>query len=285
MAPLGAPQLEPVAAAIALKLGLTELQFYGQGAFKETFRARNPGGDLVALKVLDRSKCNIVRTKREIEAAQRCDSPRIAKIKEFGQHIDSQNQPFDYVIEEFFAGGTLHDRLAGKTMPVDQVKKMGLALCEALAVLQQLRLVHRDIKPENIMFRDAANDPVLVDFGLVRDLAQTSLTLSWLPQGPGTPLYSSPEQLNNEKGLIDWRSDQFSVGLVLGLFLTARHPFYSTGMTTGDIVDAILMRHRCSADFRAAATTGGCPFLIKMMAAWPVQRFSNPQSLIGEFKT
>jgi serine/threonine protein kinase len=285
MAPLGAPQLESVATAIAQKLGLTELQFCGHGAFKETFRARNADGDLVALKVLDRSKCNVVRTKREIEAAQRCDSPRIAKIKEFGQHIDSQKQPFDYVIEEFFGGGTLEDRLAGKAMPVNEVNKMGFALCEALAVLHQLRLVHRDIKPENIMFRDAANDPVLVDFGLVRDLAQTSLTLSWLPHGPGTPLYSSPEQLNNEKNLIDWRSDQFSVGLVLGLSLTARHPFSSTGMTTGDIVDAMFMRRGCSADFRATATVEGCPFLIKMIAAWPVQRFSNPESLMEQFKT
>jgi serine/threonine protein kinase len=285
MATLGMPQLESVATAIAQQKGLTELQFCGQGAFKETFKARNQGGELVALKVLDRSKCNVVRTKREIEAAQRCDSPRIAKIKEFGQYIGPQNEPFDYVIEEFFAGGTLQDRLGNIAIPANEVKKMGSALCEALAVLRQLRLVHRDIKPENIMFRGGANDPVLVDFGLVRDLAQTSLTLTWLPQGPGTPLYSSPEQLNNEKNLIDWRCDQFSVGLVLGLCLTTRHPFYSTGMTPGDVVDTISRRQGCSADFRAAATAEGCPFLIKMMAAWPVQRFSDPQILMEQFKT
>lgn len=285
MATLGAPQLESVATAIAQQVGLTELQFCGRGAFKETFRARSKDGDFVALKVLDRSKCNIVRTEREIEAAQRCDSPRIAKIKKFGHHTDSKNQLFDYVIEEFFAGGTLQDRLDGRAFAPDDVKRIGLALCEALAVLEHLRLVHRDIKPENIMFRDAANDPVLVDFGLVRDLAQTSLTQSWLPRGPGTPLYSSPEQLNNEKNLIDWRSDQFSVGLVLGLCLTAKHPFYSIGMTLGEIVDAMSIRRACSPDFRAAAIAGGCSFLIRMMAAWPVQRFSNPQDLLGQFQT
>jgi serine/threonine protein kinase len=285
MATLGAPQLEAVANAIAKEKGLTNLQFCGHGAFKETFKANNERGELVALKVLDRSKCNVVRTEREIAAAQRCDSPRIAKIKDFGRHIQSHNEPFDYVIEEFFAGGTLEDRLQGKTFPADEVKKIGSALGEALAVLHQLRLVHRDIKPENIMFRDSANDPVLVDFGLVRDLAQTSLTHSWLPQGPGTPLYSSPEQLNNEKNLIDWRSDQFSVGIVLGLSLTGKHPFYATGMTPAEIVDAMSMHRGCSADFRAAAVSEGCPFLIKMMAGWPVQRFSHPQTLIGQFKT
>jgi hypothetical protein len=57
--------------------------------------------------------------------------------------------------------------------------------------------------------------PALVDFGLVRDLSETSLTASWLPRGPGTPLFASPEQLNNEKALIDWRSDQFSIGVIL----------------------------------------------------------------------
>jgi len=282
---LGTPQLESIAIAIANELGLTDLQFCGHGAFKETFRARTAVGEFVALKVLDRSKCNVLRTKREIEAAQKCDSPYIAKIKQFGQHVTSHSERFDYVIEEFFAGGTLHDRLGADAIPADGVRKLGLPLCEALAVLHQLRLVHRDIKPENIMFRNATGDPVLVDFGLVRDLAQTSLTQTWLPQGPGTPLFSSPEQLNNEKNLIDWRSDQFSVGLVLGLCLTGRHPFHSTGMTTGDIVDAMVMRQRCSVDFRGAASDAGCGFLIKMMAPWPVQRFPSPQSLIDQFKT
>lgn len=284
MVTLGAPQLESVAQAIAQHLGLADLTFCGHGAFKETFSARNQHDELVALKVLDRSKCNPVRTKREIEAMKKCDSPRIAKIKQFGQHVDPQNQPFDYVIEEFFAGGTLEDRLAGKAISVDEVKKIGMALCEALCVLQHLRLVHRDIKPENIMFRGAANDPVLVDFGLVRDLAQTSLTLTWLPQGPGTPLYSSPEQLSNDKALIDWRSDQFSVGLVLGLCLTARHPFDAGGMTLGDIVDSMSTRQSCTPDFRNAATSEGCSFLIKMIAGWPVQRFSDPETLINQLK-
>jgi serine/threonine protein kinase len=284
VAALGTPQLESVATAIAKEIGLSDLQFCGHGAFKETFRSRDERGDFVALKVLDRSKCNIVRTKREIEAAQRCNSPSIAKIKQFGQYVDLQNQPFDYVIEEFFAGGTLQDRLANGPMAPNDVKELGFALCEALAVLHQLRLVHRDVKPENIMFRDATGDPVLVDFGLVRDLAQTSLTLTWLPQGPGTPLYSSPEQLNNEKNLIDWRSDQFSVGLVLGLCLTGEHPFYSSGMTMGDIVDAMVLRRRCSSAFRAAATAGGCAFLIKTMAPWPVQRFPNPPDLMEQLK-
>ena len=284
MAALATPQLESIAIAIANNVGLTELQFCGSGAFKETFRVRNQRGELFALKVLDRSKCNIVRTQREIEAAQRCNSVRIAKIKDFGVHVDSQKQEFDYVIEEFFGGGTLQDRLTRGAMPVSDIKRYGLALCEALVVLHELKLVHRDIKPENIMFADSATEPVLVDFGLVRDLSKTSLTLSSLPQGPGTPLYSSPEQLNNEKALIDWRSDQFSVGLVLGLCLTGEHPFYSNGMSVGDVVDAMISRSRCSVTFRAAAKAAGCAFLIKTMAPWPVQRFPHPLHLMEELK-
>jgi len=89
----------------------------------------------------------------------------------------------------------------------------------------ELDLVHRDIKPANIMFKEGLETPVLVDFGIVRDLAATSLTQTWSPIGPGTPFFASPEQLNNEKHLIDWRSDQFSLGVTLYFARTARHPY------------------------------------------------------------
>jgi len=75
------------------------------------------------------------------------------------------------------------------------------------------------------MFRSGSDNPVLVDFGLVRALDDSSITQSWLMMGPGTPYFASPEQLNNDKYLISWLSDQFSLALTTAFALTSRHPF------------------------------------------------------------
>src|ERR1019366_6088976 len=113
-------------------------------------------------------------------------------------------------------GGTLGDRLKSGLCTRDAVKALGSGLIRAIEHLHGLGLVHRDIKPENVMYRARDSDqPVIVDLGLVRDLAASSITQSWFAQGPGTPLFAAPEQLNNRKELIDWRADQFAVGVSL----------------------------------------------------------------------
>jgi serine/threonine protein kinase len=159
------------------------------------------------------------------------------------------------------------------------VKNYGRAIATAIEHLRDLKLVHRDIKPENLMFRKGSDEPVLVDFGLVRDLSETSLTQSWFPRGPGTPFYSSPEQLNNDKALIDWRSDQFSLGVMLGLLLTGTHPFERPGANVHDTLTAVADRKECSLEFMQFAQTK-LPILIKMVAPWPIQRVQSPRALI-----
>ena len=118
----------------------------------------------------------------------------------------------------------LEDRLKVGHLTQQEVIELVKGLILAVKDLQP-SLVHRDIKPANIMFRKNQPEPVLVDFGIVRDLSQTSLTASWWPSGPGTPFFSSPEQLTNDKALIDWRSDQFAIGVIASLLLTGRHPY------------------------------------------------------------
>lgn len=261
-----------------------DVAFHKKGAFKETFKATDGSGRILALKLLDPLKCNPSRSDREIAALKKCNSPFIGKLYDYGEFVSSTGGKYYFSEEEFLDGGTLADQIINKTLKPNEVRSFGTALTEALSHLKELMLVHRDIKPDNIMFRKNNSFPVLVDFGLVRDLSATSLTQTWLPHGPGTPYYAAPEQLNNDKHLIGWRTDQFSLGIVLGICLTGHHPFAIPGMTPPEIVGAVAQRSRCPSQSQTEFQSSGLDGVAKMLEPWPVRRYSSPAELLEIFK-
>ena len=278
------PILEGEAKEIIQKLGYNYLEFAGKGAFKETFKISDSSDGIFAFKLVNSKKFDPLRTNREIEALKKCDTSLICKLFDFGKSQVTNGDWFFYSIEEYLDGGTLSKKINGKTLNAKIVKQYCIDLTKALSHLDKNKLVHRDIKPDNIMFRSHEDIPVLVDLGIVRDLSSTSLTLSWIPRGPGTPYFSSPEQLNNNKNLIDWRSDQFSLGLVLGKCLFGKHPFEDENMNPSQTVERMAQRGSCSDSFVFYVEKIGFNFLLKMMAPWPVQRYFRPEILIDELK-
>jgi serine/threonine protein kinase len=278
------PSLMEVAREFVNLNNLSEIIFVGKGAFKETYRVTNESGEYRALKIVDPEKCDAQRSEREINALKKCDDLLIGKLYDHGEFRTSSNMKYLYFMEEYLEGGTLTDRIKNKTLTPQIVRKYAISLVKALDYLKRIHLVHRDIKPDNIMFRKNSSIPVLVDFGLVRDLSQSSLTQTWWPHGPGTPYYAAPEQLNNEKYLIKWRTDQFSLGIVLGICLTGEHPFREPGMTDSELINAVAQRRRCTREFRSKISELGFEGIIKMIEPWPVRRYASPGELLAYFQ-
>ncbi len=133
---------------------------------------------------------------------QRCSHPNIGRLSAIAEFYHEGAQ---YLLsgEEFLPGGTLTSRLRRDLLSGPETRDIGGQLVSAIAHIASHDLVHRDIKPDNILFRADGVTPVIVDFGLVRDLVRTSLTQTWLMRGPGTPFFAPSEQLRNEKALID----------------------------------------------------------------------------------
>lgn len=271
--------LQHVADSVADSLGYADCVYVAHGAFKETFCVENAAGEKLALKIVDGAKIDRVRTVREIEAISKCNSPNIAKIVGVRSYTDSSGISYDIIFEEYLDGGTLDDRLISNTLKSSEFKALATGLIVALKELQSHALVHRDIKPANIMFRKNGVEPVLVDFSVVRDLNQAALTASWAMQGPGTPQFAAPEQLHNQRHLIDWRTDQFSIGVVLAYAHLGIHPYEEPGMPVHDVIDAVSAR-RPSKHFASLASKDIIAgYIATMVKPWPVQRYSTPEKL------
>ncbi len=240
-------------------------------------------GKTVAFKLYDPENFDIERTNEEIKALVKCDSEYIGKLYEYG-YFDHGSKSYFYSCEEYFDGGTLRDRL--KLGSIDKAFVLNLAyiLANAIKDIHNYRLVHRDIKPENIMFKKGENNPYLVDFGLVRNLSRESLTPTWVYSGPGTPYYSAPEQLNNQKELIDWRTDQFSLGIVIAECLTGMHPYQQEGQKPINAITSVAEKQNCTDEFTSKMSKLEFDWVIKMTNPWPHQRYLTPDELIDVLK-
>jgi serine/threonine protein kinase len=269
--------LEAVARAICAANGGGFEKPLGQGAFKEAFLVKTSASEFRALKIL-KPGLSSERTDREIEAMKRCKHANIATLETVAT-FDHATVKYTYLVEEYIDGGTLDDRLKGGAIPRDALLSIGSNLIDAIAHVSSHELVHRDIKPANIMFR-GSGEPVLVDFGLVRDLRKSSVTVTWATCGPCTPLYASPEQLNNEKAIIGWRSDQFSLGVVLAFAGLGMHPFARSGDDPAQTVRRVEAREGPSTEFIEAATKAGLSVLVQMVQNWPVERIRKQTDLL-----
>jgi serine/threonine-protein kinase len=104
---------------------------------------------------------------------------------------------------------------------------IGIKLCMALGHAHEKGVIHRDIKPTNILISNRG-EVKLVDFGISRCLDQETAQLTQADQIIGTPIYMSPEQVENKQP--GTASDLFSLGTLLYLITTLELPFVGSNM-------------------------------------------------------
>jgi TolB-like protein len=217
-------------------------QVLGRGGMAVVYRGYDLRHDRpVALKVLRPELAVSVgaeRFLREIRFAARLQHPHILPLHDSGEvPAESTAPPILWYAMPLVEGESLRDRLRRQgQQPVSEALRWTLELADALAYAHAHGVVHRDIKPENVLLtaNGTGGHALLADFGVARALEAVGsdrLTESGLALG--TPTYMSPEQ-SLGSGVIDARSDLYSLGCVLYEMLVGEPPY--TGPTAQAIV-------------------------------------------------
>lgn len=140
------------------------------------------------------------------------DCPYLPRIEEVAER-DGQVA----VLEEYVQGDTLAELLMGARLTEREARQVTMQLCQALHVLHSMGAVHRDVKPENVILR--GSDAVLIDFDAARIYKDESESDT---QVLGTTGFAAPEQYGIFQS--DERADIFSLGVLLNIMLTGKHP-------------------------------------------------------------
>lgn len=128
-----------------------------------------------------------------------------------------------YIAMERVAGRPLEDSIKeGKVFTIDEVVRIGADLAQAVQSLHSQDAIHLDIKPENILIDDQGK-LTLIDFGLSHHARFPDLLAEEMRKGIGSAPYISPEQVIGIRS--DYRSDIFSIGVIMYELLTGELPF------------------------------------------------------------
>ena len=212
--------------------GIKVLRLIGEGGMARVYLASRDGDDEpLVVKILRRevlsNKTALARFMEEYTLVESIHSRHVARVYRHGK-----SEEHAYLVMEFFEGGDLNKRLAGKPIDPGEAMRIFRELMFALGEIHEKGILHRDLKPQNLMFRDDGT-LALLDFGIAKQIDAIDRT----HQGEvlGTPRYMSPEQVQGRA--LDLRTDIYSAGVLLYQMLTGRHLF------DGDTAMDVAMQH------------------------------------------
>ncbi len=200
----------------------TLIEEVGQGGMAVVYRAQDETLKReVAIKILHQHLAgepdSKARLEREAQAVAKLRHENILEIFDYSGLASASS----YIVTEFIDGQTLKQYLNGRPLGFSEVAALiAVEVCHALAHAHSLGVIHRDVKPENVMIRKDGLIK-LMDFGIAQVLDFQRMTVTG--QLLGSPAYMAPEIIEGKQ--LDFRTDVFSVGIMLYLLATGELPF------------------------------------------------------------
>lgn len=227
-------QMKAAVDRVERKLGQYHLQEkLGAGGNGAVYRARHallrrPTAVKLMNPEFARSAAARDRFEHEVQITSSLSHPNTVAIYDYGQTPDGTL----YYVMELLNGRTL-EQLVRSAGPLSAARTIHILqqIAGSLAEAHGMGLIHRDIKPSNVILceRGGLFDVVKVmDFGLVKEIAQTDGNLTHANVLIGTPLFMAPEIIS-QPGAASPQSDLYALGAVGYFLVTGRNVFEGSG--------------------------------------------------------
>jgi len=246
----------------------------GKGGFGSVWKARDPNGDIVAIKLLNPENLEDERAVRkffhEAIILSNLNHPNITRF------IDFFPKDENYVIVMDYVEGTDLKALLHKhkgPLPFDLACRIAGQVLDAFQFAYEKGVIHRDIKPENIIL-DTGGNTRIMDFGIAKmsSAATQKTAFSMI-----SPLYTPPERFDRSSK-VDVRSDIYSLGLVFYEIFTGKHPIDETNPSK--VIFAHINKFFDPPEQFADIPHGMSQAILKALEKNPAERFQD----FAEFK-
>ncbi|MGL6283413.1 MAG: protein kinase domain-containing protein, partial [Microcoleaceae cyanobacterium] len=257
------------------------LSILGQGGFGRTYLAEDLGrfNERCALKEFIPQTNNpyaIAKSKelftREASALYQIQHPQIPQFRA----IFEENQRL-FILQDYVEGKTYHTILDERKASGDkftelEVLNFNKQLLPVLSYLHSRNMIHRDISPDNIILRDTDQMPVLIDFGVVKELVTQATTGTTTAAATATTVgkvgFSPPEQM--QTGKVNPNSDFYALAVTSLVMLTGKDP--------SELLDQVNLTW----DWQkwASVSPGFATILDKMLSHKPGDRYQSANEIL-----
>lgn len=209
--------------------------------------------------------------RREYFAMRKLQHPGTVKVFDCGV-METGNR---YITMEVVSGEDLCDVAARQPMSYRDVHRTLTRMAQILGFVHSRLFVHCDVKAENVRIT-ALGEVKLMDFGIMHPLGTRASGKVW-----GTPEYMAPEW--HERGIIDGRSDLYSLGVLAFFLLTQTTPFRTQELgaaLTKDLAEDLAEPARALAE-QPNHHPELAAIVLRLIERDPRSRFANAAELVG----
>jgi len=205
------------------------IKVLGKGSFGKAYLVKNTEADeLCVVKQMETSMMGKKEKEEAVKEAmllKRMDHKNIVRFQE----VFMTRKGRLCIVMDYADGGDVHmeiKRREGRLIEEARIVEWFVQICFALKHVHERKVLHRDLKTQNI-FLMATGQIKLGDFGIARVLDATK---DYAKTMVGTPYYLSPEIIEDRP--YNFKSDVWSLGVVLYEMTTLKHPFDADSLVT-----------------------------------------------------
>jgi serine/threonine protein kinase len=255
------------------------ISLLGQGGFGRTYLVEDQGrfNELCALKELNPPQGDYAFGKskelfqREAQILYQIEHPQIPKFRAM---FEEDHRLF--LAQDFVEGKTyreiLDDRKSrGFVFAEKEIIDLMQKVLPVLSYIHSKGIIHRDIAPDNIILRDRDQMPVLIDFGVVKEIATRIQQVETVKQATtvGKLGYAPTEQM--QTGNAYPNSDLYALAVTAVVLLTGREP--------QELLDGNNMTWHWQK--WCQVTPGFAQVISRMLSHTPAQRYPSANDVSG----